>query len=431
MAAKDKKLSPASVAAEKPGEKPKKLSDGGGLFLYILPTGAKSWRLKYRFGGVEKLTTFGLYPVITLQQARERAVDAKRLLAKGIDPQEAKKTAKNALKNSPAKLKTFGDVAREVFKLKEMNCTQGYADNYRRSIELHLMPLIGDKPIKHLSALDVLDACRTASTKGKYLSHKLAQRAREVFDQAVTGSHIQYNPLNSKSIHKNLPTKPITASHRAFGHENLPEFYRDLRASRAFPITKLMMEFEMHTCLRTIEVRRLQWEHINFDKAPLKMRAEQDQNDKRTWTPAMAIDIPSGRELNRKDAPIVPMSKQVLRILSQAREIVGEGNADFVFPMFRNYSKMASENVILQLLKGMGWKDEMTGHGFRALGFTTLEEVGKFQEKLIDLQLGHKIATNETQAAYRRVEFWHDRVLMMQWWSDFLESKNAESMKIK
>ena len=144
----------------------------------------------------------------------------------------------------------------------------------------------------------------------------------------------------------------------------------------------------------------------------------------------MAIDIPSGRELNRKDTPIVPMSKQVLRILSQAREIVGEGNADFVFPMFRNYSQMASENVILQLLKGMGWKDEMTGHGFRALGFTTLEEIGKFQEKLIDLQLGHKIATNETQAAYRRVEFWHDRVLMMQWWSDFLESKNAESMKI-
>src|SRR5665647_148195 len=102
MAAKDKKLSPASVAAEKPREKPKKLSDGGGLFLYILPTGAKSWRLKYRFGGVEKLTTFGLFPVITLQQAREQAVDAKRLLAKGIDPQEAKKIAKNALKSSPA-----------------------------------------------------------------------------------------------------------------------------------------------------------------------------------------------------------------------------------------------------------------------------------------------------------------------------------------
>jgi len=421
-----KPLYAATVVSAKPREKAYKLSDGGGLYLEVLPSGSKSWRLKYRFGGVEKKMTFGLDPVITLQQARELSRDAKRLLAQGVDPQEAKKTAQSALRVVADKVTTFRDVAEIVFEQKELRCSESYYTNYRRSIEIHLMPIFGDRAIKDITSRDVLAACKDASKKGAYLSHKLAQRAGEIFDQAVHDNDRESNPV-SKATYKNLPTFK-EENFKTIVPEQLPEFFHDLREYRGFPLTKIMIEFLMHSMLRTIEVRRLEWNHINYESEPRKLRPEQTKNI--DWTPPMSIDIPSGAELNRKNTPIVPMSKQLLKLLEKARDIVGKGNSELVFPMFRDYSRMSSENVITAALRGMGWSGELTGHGFRALARTTLEEVGKFGSDPLELQLGHGISRDSTEAAYRRVALMPERIEAMQWWSDFLTSKKAESLNL-
>lgn len=393
------KLTDKAVQAAKPKkDKPYKLFDGGGLYLEVLPSGSKSWRLKYRVDGKEKRVAFGLYPVVSLKDARERAFEAKKLLVDGADPSAAKKAAKAAAAAQVAQVvRTFKDVAAELIKQKELRCTTEYVDNYKRSLELHIYPAFGDKSIADVTGRDVVTACEAASKSGTYIAHKLAQRVGEVFDLSVLHGDREYNPV-SKATHKSL--KPHKErSFAAISADDLPAFYKSFASYRGFPLTKLMLDFTLHTFLRTIEVRRLEWGMIDFEKR--------------------IIEIPSGAEHNRKNAPVVPISSHVLRVIEKARAITGD--AQLVFPMFRNHNATASENVLLQALKSMGWKGDMTGHGFRSLARTTLEEEGGFHADVCELQLGHTIARNETEAAYRRVKFIDERTRMMQWWSDYLE----------
>ena len=402
------KLSAAKATAAKPLDKDYKLADGGGLYLLVKKTGTKLWRQKYRFAGAEKLLSHGEFPVLPLAEARNLAIDAKRLIAQGIDPAKVKKDAKDALKIVPARKVTFKDVALEVFEEKKKHCSPKHAANYERSVDLHLMPSLGDRPIAEIGALELLDVCENVSKRGVYLAHRIAQRAAEIMEYSVLTERRDYNPLSSKAIHKKLKKCPDSVNFRAIKHDRLADFYHDLHESRAFPITKLLIEFVMHTFLRTGEVRRLEWSMVNFDKK--------------------LIDIPSGKEINKKNAPLVPLSDQVITILKKAHAIVGESGSPLVFPMYRDFFRKASENVITSAIENMGWKDEMTGHGLRATAATTLEEIGKFHKDHIDLQLGHIITKDKTQAAYRRVEFFKERVEIMNWWSDFLDQKKSESL---
>ena len=182
-----------------------------------------------------------------------------------------------------------------------------------------------------------------------------------------------------------------------------------LREYRGFPLTKLMIEFLLHVFVRTMEARRLEWSMIDLQKR--------------------IITIPGGRELNRKNVPLIPISDQVAAILAKAKGITG--GHGYVFPMFRDHSRMASENVITAALSGMGYHEQMTGHGFRSLARTTIQEAGGFHGDVIELQLGHSVARNDVEAAYKRVEYWDERVRMMQWWSDYLTPSEADSLRNK
>lgn len=398
-----------SIKKLQPKEKMYKEYDADGLYLAVMPSGKKSFRFKYRFQGKEKSLTFGLFPTVTLSVARDRTVDARRLLAAGVDPSEAKKTRQNAFKEAvPEVVVTFRDVALEVVAQKILHCTEQYALNYKRSLELHVFPLIGDRAIADLKSGDILDAVKKASAAGSYLPHKLTERISEVFDHAVMTERREYNPVN-KAITKSLPAHK-EVSHRAISESQIVEFYGDLIAYRGFPLTKIMIEFTMHVFLRTGEVRRLEWAHIDMNKR--------------------IIDMPSGREINMKNAPLVPISDTVLKLLLKAREIVGEGNSALVFPMARDFARPASENVITAALRSMGWTNDMTGHGFRALARTSLEEpsLGGFDPNACELQLGHSIARSDTEGSYRRVAYWDERVQMMRWWSEFLDAKKAEAL---
>jgi hypothetical protein len=259
------KLNAAQVLAVKSRENDYKLADGDGLYLLVKTNGTKLWRQKYRFAGSEKLLSHGKFPVITLAEARNLAIDAKRLIAQNIDPAKLKKDAKDALKVIPNRKDTFRDVAKEVFDEKKDKCSPKHADNYERSVELHLMPALGDRPIAEIGALELLDVCENVSKRGVYLAHRIAQRAAEIMEYAVLTERRDYNPLSSKAIHKKLKKCPNTVHFRAINHNRLPAFYHDLYESRAFPITKLLIEFVMHTFLRTGEARRLEWSMINFE----------------------------------------------------------------------------------------------------------------------------------------------------------------------
>ena len=394
------KLTALGVGRAIPASSQFKLFDGGGLHLVVTPSGGKLWRLAYRFQGKEKTLSIGAYPVITLAEARERAHDAKRLLSNGVDPSALKKAEKVADAPAPV-LPTFKDVALEVIAQKRLRCTENYVDGYLRSLEIHLFPSLGDRPVKEIGALEIMKVCKQAEAAGQYMAHKLAQRAGEVFDHAVLTERRESNPIN-KATHKAL-SRHQQKSFAAITAAELPDFMTALREYRGFPLTKLMIEFLLHVFVRTMEARRLEWPMIDMQKR--------------------IITIPGGRELNRKNVPLIPISDQVAAILEKAKGITG--GHGYVFPMFRDHSRMASENVITAALSGMGYHEQMTGHGFRSLARTTIQEAGGFHGDVIELQLGHSVARNDVEAAYKRVEYWSERVRMMQWWSNYLHDQRG------
>lgn len=396
-----------SIKKLQPKEKMYKEYDKDGLLLVVLPTGKKSFRFKYRFEGKEKTLTFGLFPDVTLSQARDWVVDARRLLAQGVDPSALKKEAQNAIKEAvPVEVVTFKQVAMEVIAQKRLRCTEQYADNYQRSMELHVFGEIGDKAIADLKSGDVLAAVQKATSEGRsYLPHKLTQRIGEVFDHAVMTQRREFNPVN-RAINKSLAPHR-EESHRTIKTDDLPDFYADLVRYRGYPLTRYMIEFLMHSFVRTGELRRLEPSHIDW------------QNRR--------IEVPGGLDIGHKNTPIIPLTDAMERLILKALEVTGE-DRKYVFPAFNDFQKMSSENVITQALRNMSWKDEMTGHGFRALARTALEELGGFDSDICELQLGHSIAKNDTEGAYRRVAHWEKRVEMMAWWSAFLDAKKAEAL---
>lgn len=400
-------LYPETIKKLKPEAKPKKHYDSGGLYLLVTTTGAKSFRFKYHFAGKEKTLTFGLFPTITLSKAREWAEDARRLLAQGVDPSALKKQAQNAVKEAvPVEVVTFKQVAMEVIKQKRLRCTEQYADNYQRSMELHVFPEIGDKDIADLKSGDVLAAVQKATSEGRsYLPHKLTQRIGEVFDHAVMTQRREFNPVN-RAINKSLAPHR-EESHRTIKADDLPDFYADLVGYRGYPLTRYMIEFLMHSFMRTGELRRLEPCHIDWKNR--------------------RIEVPGGLDIGHKNTPLIPLTDAMERLILKALEVTGE-DRKYVFPAFNDFQKMSSENVITQALRNMGWKDEMTGHGFRALATSTLEEVGRFSADAAQLQLGHVVARNDTEGAYRRIQLWDDRVQMMRWWGEFLDAKKAEAL---
>jgi len=168
-----------------------------------------------------------------------------------------------------------------------------------------------------------------------------------------------------------------------------------------------MLEFLIHSFMRTGELRRFEPSHIDWQKR--------------------RIEVPGGLEIGHKNTALIPITNSMERILRKAEEITGS-DSKYVFPAFNDFQKMSSENVITQAIRNMGWKEQATGHGFRALARSTIEETGKFSPDACELQLGHSIARNDTEAAYRRVQLWDERVEMMAWWSTFLDEKKAEAL---
>jgi integrase len=386
-------LTDTKVRTTKPTEKPQKLFDGGGLFLLVTPTGGRLWRFKYRFGGSEKLLSIGTYPETSLAEARQRRDQASALLAKGIDPSETKKAQKAA---GNQETETFEIIAREWYAKFSPSWASSHAKTTIRRLELFIFPWLGARPVKTITAPELLAALRRIEAKGALeTAHRVKQVCGQVFRYAIATGRAERDP--SGDLRGAIP--PASGKHMATitDPKEIAGLLRSIDDYRGGIVTRCALQLAPLVFVRPGELRQAEWSEFNLETAEWRIPAEKMK--------AGAVHI-------------VPLSRQALDILREIYPLTGHGR--YVFPSPRTDSRPMSSNAILSALRRMGYaKDEMSGHGFRSMASTLLNEQG-WNRDAIERQLAHA-EKNRVRAAYNYAEFMPERKKMMQAWADYLE----------
>ena len=300
-------LSDLSIRKAKPGTKAYKLSDGGGLYVLVAPSGTKAWRYKYRFGGKEKLLSLGTYPQLSLAKAREAHFLARRLLGEGKDPSHSKKQAKRARELQSKQ--SFEAVAREWHKSRLAMWTAVHAKKIMNCLEADVLPKIGHLPIAEISASELLDVVRKVEARKVYVTaHKVLQYSSQIFRFAIVTDRAKQNPADALRGAL-VPSKPRNYAH--LKEIELPEFLKKLEAYHGHPVTKLALKFLVLTFVRTIEERGAEWTEINFEKT--------------VWR------IPPER-MKMRDPHIVPLSTQAISVLKELHKFMETRNICFLIP---------------------------------------------------------------------------------------------------
>lgn len=389
-------LSDAKARNAKPRMKPYKIADGEGLFLVVKPSGSKYWRLRYFVDGKEKLLALGVYPEVSLADAREKRAQARKLLAAGKDPGDMKKESKRLARMKSAN--TFETLAQEWLEKKIHEWTPGHTRAKRSQLQRHILPTLGDRPIADLTAAEVLGVLRTVEAMGILdTTRRVRQIIGQVFMYAIATGRAERNPIPDL---KGAVKAPIVKHHTYISEVELPEYLNTLEKYNGSIQTKLALRLLLLTFVRTIELRGAQWAEIDFEKAE--------------WR------IPAAR-MKMKEMHIVPLSRQAVVVL---RELVKcSGYRQYVFPNEHNPSKFMSENTMLYALYRMGYHSRATGHGFRSTASTILNEHG-FRVDVIERQLAHG-ERDKVRAAYNHAQYLPERRTMMQWWADYLDELAA------
>jgi len=390
-------LTELQVLKVKPQAKPCKLSDGGGLFLLVAATGGKLWKYSYRFGGKQKTLALGKYPDTGLKDAREKHANARKLLAQGIDPSENRKAEKAAGVDRAAN--SFEVIAREWYSKNATSWNESHGVRIIRRFERDIFPWIGGKPIADLTAPDLLSVVRRIESRGAVeTAHRGLQNCGQVLRYAVaTGRALRDVSVDLRdaltpAIGKNLAavTEPaqVAPMLRAFdGYEG------------SF-VVKCALRLAPLVFVRPGELRRAEWADIDLDNAEWRYLVT------KTKTPH-----------------IVPLSRQAVEILIELKALTGDGQ--YVFPGARSNGRPMSDNAILAAMRRMGIaKDEMSGHGFRAMTRTIMDEVLNIRVDLIEHQLAHAVK-DPNGRAYNRTAHLPERKKMMQLWADYLDSLKA------
>jgi integrase len=377
-----------------------KLFDGKGLFLELNKNGSKYWRYKYRIGGIERLMALGVYPEISLQEAREKHKEAHKLVKEGIDPNQQKRQEKIEIQRE--QLNTFEMVARDWHKRKTSEWSKTNADTVIQRLEKDVFPVIGKYPIKSIDHKMLLDLAYAVQERGaNELAKRIIQMCKHIYQHAII------NGMADKNIADDLKgvIKPKPKGHFAAIEANeIPQFIQDLRNHRAKlnRPTYLAVNMMMLTFVRTSELIKAEWDEFDFEA--------------KMWR------IPADRMKMKKDH-LVPLSDQVIAILNELRDI--HHNPKYIFPSRINAHKHMSNNTILMAIKRMGYAGRMTGHGFRALALSTIMEKLGYRHEVPDAQLAHA-KKGDVNRAYDRAKFIDERIKMMQEWADYLDdvSKN-------
>ncbi len=387
-------LTDVAIRSAKPSAKPVRLFDAGGLYLEISPAGGKLWRLKYRFGGKEKRLALGTYPQVTLAEAREKRDQARRLLAGGIDPSEEKKAEKRARQGN-----TFEALAYEWMAVRGKEWTESYASKTQTALSRHAFPAIGGRPISEIQPPDLLAMLRVIESRGTVdMAHRIQQHCGGIFRYAVSTGRATQDPTTSlrgalstvKQEHYAALTDP----------SEFAQLLRDIDDYRGEAVTKAAMQFLALTFQRTKEVRFAEWSHFDFNDALWRIPAE---------------------VMKMREAHLVPLSSRTVEILERLRPLTGAGR--LVFPSAISNERPISENTVTYALARMGYKGRMTGHGFRSVASTLLNEQG-YRHDVIERQLAHA-ERDSVRAAYNRAEYLPERRKMMQDWADYLDKLKA------
>lgn len=388
-------LTDAAARQAKPRERPFKLADEKGLYLEIHPTGARYWRLKYRFAGKEKRLALGVYPEVTLSDARAARDRARAALREGTDPGAAKAAAKRAALVAAAT--SFEAVAREWHEKNAPRWTPDHAARVLASLEADAFPALGARPVAAIDAAELLAAVRKIEARGAHeVAGRVLQRCSRVFTYAVLTRRAARNP--AADLKGALTTVKVT--HRpALTAADLPEFLRRLAAYEGHALTRLALRLLLLTFVRTGELRGAAWAEFELDGAAP------------TWR------IPAER-MKMRAPHLVPLSRQAVAVLRQVQEITGRG--PLAFPNVSNAHKPMSENTLLFGMYRMGYHTRATPHGLRATASTILNEQG-WRPDVIERQLAHA-ERNKVRAAYHRSEYVAERRAMMQAWADYLDS---------
>lgn len=391
-------LSDAACRNAAPGAKPYKLSDGKGLFLLVNPNGSKWWRLKYRVTGKEKLLSLGVYPDVSLKEVRKRRDDARALIAQGIDPSETRKAEKLATAD------TFEAIAREWFSKFKAKWSERHAFRIMQRLENDLFPYIGSTPVADLKAPVILRTIRKAEDRG---AHETARRALQhcgqVLRYAVATGRAERDPTGDLRG----ALQPVKAGHFASiidgttdnreRERRVGALLRMLDGYHGTPVVAAALRLAPLVFVRPGELRTMRWEDVDLEA--------------REWR----------YHVTKTDVQhVVPLASQAVAILEELRPLTGSG--PYVFPSARTRTRPMSDNALLGAMRRLGvQKEEMTGHGFRAIARTLGDEVKGFRVDLIEHQLAHAVK-DANGRAYNRTAHIEARHKMMQAWADYLDT---------
>jgi integrase len=389
-------LTDTAIRNSKSADKPIRMFGGGGLYLEVAPTGAKYWRLKYRFGGKEKRISLGVYPDVSLKDARERRDDARKLLAAGTDPSDNRKAIKTAGVERAAN--SFEVVAREWHAKYSPNWVERYRDQLTRQLEIDIFPWIGRRPIAEINAPELLSVARRIEARGALATaHRVVNTCGQVFRYAVATGRAMRDPAGD--LRGALPPAKVEHFAAVTDPKRVGELLRAIDGFQGTLTVGSALRLAPLVFVRPGELRKAEWAHIDLEAAEWRFTA------------------------TKTDTPhIVPLATQAVAILRELHAVTG--HTQYVFPG-RSVKIPMSDTAVIAALRRMGIpKDEMSGHGFRAMARTILDEVLGVRPDLIEHQLAHAVK-DPNGRAYNRTAHLPERRKMMQQWADYLDKLKA------
>ncbi|HEI9804481.1 tyrosine-type recombinase/integrase [Proteus mirabilis] len=388
-------LTDIQIRKANPKEKPYTLNDGNGLSLLVEPNGSKGWRFRYRFAGKPKMISLGVYGQVTLAEARKKRDEAKKQLAENINPSDARKSEKIALRYATEN--TFYAVAMEWHSSKCSTWSDGYASEILRCFENDIFPYIGKRPIDQIAPLELLAVLQKIEKRGALeQANKIRRRCGEVFRYAVITGRVKYNPAPDLAGAMN---KPETKHFPFLREDEIPDFVKALNNYQGSKITKYATQLLMLTGVRTVELRLAEWSEFDFDNA--------------IW------EIPKER-MKKRRPHLVPLSPQVIAILNELKVITGY--YPLLFPGRNDVRKPISEASINKVIEKIGYKGRLTGHGFRHMMSTILHEKG-FDSAWIELQLAH-VDKNSIRGIYNHAQYLEQRKEMLNFYDQEIIMKD-------
>lgn len=377
------------IDAAKPKDKPYRLLDSNGLYLYVPVTGKKVWQLRYKLDGKEKVLTVGKYPLMSLQEARDKAWLAKKDVSVGVDPVKAKKLS--------VKDNSFGAIYKEWYEHKKQVWSEVYSTELSRMFKDDILPLIGGMQIHEIEPMQILEVIRRFEERGAMeRANKARRRCGEVFRYAIVTGRAKYNPAPDLADamkgyrKKNYPFLPA---------DQIPAFNKALSGFSGSIVSKIATQVLQYTVLRTKELRSMQWSNVDFE----------------TRTITITEEVMKGRRPH-----LVPMSDQVVSLLEMLMPVT-QPISSFVFAGRNDKTKPISENAVLLVIRQIGYEGLASGHGFRHQ-FSTIMNEHEWPADAIEKQLAHA-NSGSIRGIYNHAQYMDKRREMMQWWADWIDKK--------